>query len=380
MMEMLRCSAEGVSIDKTILADVTPGILYEIYAVMNIHGMVHLPANIIDKCGIAVDAPLLEKYKGQIPYALYSYEKMSFETEQMSEIFEEKGVPFVLLKGAVLRNLYSEPWLRPSCDIDVLVQKKDLEKAGQILENELNYKKIYIGTHHITYTSPSEVNIELHFDLIEKNQANKAMKIAKKVWDYAKVQEGYKYRYILDDSFLYFYHIAHCATHFEEGGCGIKPILDLYLLEKNIDRKSSLIKRFLRKSDLEKFEENLINLCDVWFRGKEHDKVTLVMEDFIINGGLRGSPKQNLLFKKYYFNGETGYFLSRLFISLEELKFDYPILKKAVYLTPFFVILRWLKLLFKREKRGMFERYETVKNISQEDMKYFGEMFYKIGL
>lgn len=380
MMELLRCSAEGKKIDEKIISDITPGILYEIYSITSIHGLAHLVGNVIDELEIESDAPLIEKYRKQVPDAIFSYEKLNFETEQIGELFEKNCLPFILLKGSVLRKFYREPWLRTSCDVDILVLEKDLFRAGELLENELGYKKNREGTHHITYSLGSDVKIELHFSLIEKKQANKSSEITEKVWDYAKVEEGYKYRYILDDSFLYFYLIAHSATHFEAGGCGIKPVLDLYLLNKNINSQSQEIKKFLAKSGLSDFERYFKKLSEVWFEGKEHDEITRAMEDFIINGGLRGSKNQNLLFKKYHSKGKIGYIFSRIFISLDELKNEYPILKKAVFLFPVFEVLRCIKLLLKRDKSTMIKRYEIVKNISENDMKSYGEMFDKTGL
>lgn len=380
LMEMLRCSAEGTEIDEKIISDITSGILHEIYTITNIHGLTHLLGNIIDKCDIPGDDTLVKILRTQVLDAVFSYEKLNYETEQISDVFEKNEIPFVFLKGPETRKFYSQPWLRTSCDIDILVHKSDLVRAGDFFESELGYKKVFEGTHHITYLSSGDVNIELHFALIEKNQANKASKIADKIWDYAKVQVGYQYRFILDDDFFYFYHIAHSATHFESGGCGIKPVLDLYLMSKKINCKTMGIKRLLSKSGLTDFEYYFRKLSEVWFSGEKHTEVTRLMENFIINGGLTGTKKQNLLMRKHRTNGKKGYILSRIFIPLEELKKEFPILKKMLFLFPVMGIIRWFKLLFKKEKSEIIRRYEIVKNIPEKDMKIYGEMFEKIGL
>ena len=115
--------------------------------------------------------------------------------------------------------------------MDVLIHENDLEKADYLFTNSLNYKKIHSGTHDVSYCF-NDVKIELHFALTEKNQAKNSYKITRNVWDYTRLKEGFKYQYELLESFFYFYHIAHCAIHFEAGGCGIKPVLDLYILKQ----------------------------------------------------------------------------------------------------------------------------------------------------
>ena len=104
------------------------------------------------------------------------------------------------------------------------------------------------------------------------------------------------------------------------------------------------------------------------------------MEKFIIDGGIGGTEEQNLLLKKHRAGGRIGYVFSRIFVGLRELKNEYPILKKIPVLLPFFEVLRWLKLLFKRDKNHITRRYETVKNIPEEKLKIYGGMLDEIGL
>ncbi len=380
MMDLLRCSALGEKAEENTISALTPEILQYIYTVAYRHGLTQLIGDVLEKSGFLGENPTHKRFRKEVFDAVYSYEKLSYETEQITQLFEENSIPFVLLKGAVLRYLYSAPWLRTSCDVDILVHEKNLNKAGELLEKSLNYKKVHEGTHHITYTFGDDVRIELHFDLTEKNQAKNSYKVTKKVWDYARVKDGLKYQYELPEGFIYFYHIAHCATHFEAGGCGIKPVLDLYVLKRNFNCQTPEIKSFLRKSGLTKFDEFLNCLCDVWFAGKEHNDVTRAMEKFIIDGGIGGTEEQNLLVRKHRHGGKIGYVFSRIFVPFRELKKDYPILRKIPVLLPFFEGLRWIKLLFKKDKSYIEKRYETVKNIPDEDLKIFGDMLRKTGL
>ena len=380
LMDLLRCSACGEKADESIISALTPDILQDVYTVSRRHGLSQLIGDALEKADFLGDLPSHKRLRKEVLDSVFSFEKFKYETEQTVQVFEEKRIPFVLLKGAVLRYFYSEPHLRASCDLDILVHEKDIKKAGDLLENVLNYKKIHEGTHHITYTLGDGVNVELHFALIEKHQAVNSYKIAEKVWDYARIKKGFNYQYELREEFIYFYHIAHCATHFEIGGCGIKPVLDLYILKRKINCETNEIKQILRKSGLMKFDEYLNKLCDVWFNEKEHNDVTRIMEEFIIDGGAGGTKEQNLILKKHRSGGKIGYVFSRLFVPFRELKKDYPILGKIPVLLPFFEVLRWLKLLLKKDKNYISNRYETVKNIPDEKLKKIGEMLRETGL
>lgn len=380
IMELLRCSACGEKADENIISALTPQLLQDIYTVTYRHGATQLIGDILEKAYFLGETPSHKRLRKEVFDAVYSYEKLSYETEQIGRIFEENAIPFVLLKGAFLRELYSEPYLRTSCDVDILVHEKDVSRAGELLRKELDYEHVLDGTHHITYTCGEDVRIELHFALIEKYQAKNSYKITEKVWDFARLKEGFKYQYVLSEDFIYFYHIAHCASHFEAGGCGIKPVLDLYILKQKINCETPEIKYFLRKSGLTKFDKYLNELSEVWFSKKEHNEVTRIMEKFIIDGGIGGTEEQNLLLKKHRAGGRIGYVFSRIFVGLRELKNEYPILKKIPVLLPFFEVLRWLKLLFKKDKNHITRRYETVKNIPEEKLKIYGGMLDEIGL
>ncbi|USL31713.1 nucleotidyltransferase domain-containing protein [Priestia megaterium] len=113
----------------------------------------------------------------QVEYQKNTFQMLhlSGEMERISKLFTENQIRSLFLKGpAVAHGLYGDISLRTSKDIDVLVQKSDLEKAEELLlkhgykntqENiTLNEKKG--RNYHITYFNPrKKVEIELHWRL-----------------------------------------------------------------------------------------------------------------------------------------------------------------------------------------------------------------------
>ena len=59
-----------------------------------------------------------------------------FEHTEVHEVFSREKIPYVIIKGACSAKYYPEPGLRMMGDVDFVVKKKDLARAGAILEKE----------------------------------------------------------------------------------------------------------------------------------------------------------------------------------------------------------------------------------------------------
>ena len=157
----------------------------------------------------------------------YRCEYMQDEYKNLCNVLEKAQIPFVPLKGSVIRQYYPEAWMRTSCDIDILIHEEDIEKAKALLVNEHGYTNHGKGSHDVSLYSPRGFHIELHYSLIEEGRANKSAAVLENVWNMVTVRNDWEYFYEMPDDLFYFYHIAHMAKHFETGGCGIRPFIDL---------------------------------------------------------------------------------------------------------------------------------------------------------
>lgn len=101
--------------------------------------------------------------------------QLSGEMEKISRIFIENQIQLLFLKGPVLAyDLYGDISLRTCRDLDILVPRKDIEKAenllldlgyineeGPILLNERKWKN-----HHTEYSHPKKgIQVEIHWRL-----------------------------------------------------------------------------------------------------------------------------------------------------------------------------------------------------------------------
>ena len=84
--------------------------------------------------------PVLKQYSGQQNrYAMESFRRLQALSE-VSNAFAQTGIRMISMKGPLLSmELYGDPSLRTSRDLDVMVPGEDLERAGQILA-ELGYE------------------------------------------------------------------------------------------------------------------------------------------------------------------------------------------------------------------------------------------------
>lgn len=87
----------------------------------------------LERAGRMPQGELGEKLKQQENLALYRYMNQDYALQEIGEVFTEKQIPFLPLKGSVLREEYPEPWLRTSGDIDILVHEQDVKRASQVL-------------------------------------------------------------------------------------------------------------------------------------------------------------------------------------------------------------------------------------------------------
>lgn len=115
---------------------------------------------------------LNRKYKKNTFQMLY----LSAEMERINKLCNENEIRMIFLKGPVLsQDLYGDISLRTSCDLDVLIPMRNLEKVEMLLLEQGYVKDDYIQTilndwkwrhHHITFFHPiKQIKVEIHWRL-----------------------------------------------------------------------------------------------------------------------------------------------------------------------------------------------------------------------
>ena len=104
------------------------------------------------------------------------------------------------------------------------------------------------------------------------------------------------------------------------------------------------------------------------------------MEDYILRGGVYGNNENRIMVHQQRKGGKIKYALSKIFIPCDVIKFQYPILQKHRWLTPFMEVRRWFKLIFCGHAKRSMRELSYNSNISQSQADEMKNFLYEIGL
>ncbi len=372
LFALLRSAISGDPLQENEKAVFSDDILPELLSLSKKHDVAHLLILGLDINGLRSDGQT--EIGHTLIKAVYRYEQLNFEYQNVCSALQTAQIPFIPLKGSVLRNYYPKPWMRTSCDIDILLHESDVEKAAAFLVENRGYFRKGRSPHDISLFSPAKKHIELHYDLVEDGLINQSAQVLQSVWETSTASEQNKLCYEMTDEMFYFYHIAHMAKHFEFGGCGIRPFIDLWILDQLETADQSKRDALLQRGDLMRFAEAARLLSRVWFSGAEHTEITKQMERYILRGGVYGTNENRIAVQQQKKGGRLQYAASKFFIPYDIIKYHYPILLKHRWLTPVMEVRRWCKLAFcghaKRSLRELRQNH-NVSNLEAENIQAF---------
>ncbi len=338
--------------------------LAELYRLAATHDLAHIVGQALGKCGCLGEDDASKQFKTAAMNALMRYVQLQHRYEQLCTVLETAAVPFIALKGAVLRDRYPEPWMRTSCDVDILVPPDDLERAISVLCDELQCERGGTTSHDVTLRLPDGVHVELHYDTIESAVSEPSAAVLKGIWQDAVPMEGYTYRLVLSDAMFYTYHIAHMAKHLINGGCGIRPFLDLCVLSR-IPHDEAARQELLSRCELTALGRAAEHLSRVWFGDETADALSKQLESYVLNGGSYGTVENYVTVHRAQQGSRFGYVWSRVWLRYDVIKFYYPVLQKHRWLTPLYQAIRWFKVMFSGGAKSA--AYELKQNASLSD-------------
>ena len=282
------------------------------------------------------DAFLREQLKGVLRY-----------TRQSEAEKREAGILYMPLKGAVLRTLYPKPYLRTSCDTDYLLPKEECDRAVSLLTDKGGYTVLSATPHDVAVGIRGQVTLELHSALFEERDRGA---VCPSPFEGA-LTEGESARRAMHPDYLLFYHIAHMAKHFSMGGCGLPPLVDLWLLERGKTLSGGAIE-LLRLSGLYRFYRAMHALSLSYLEGAPFDEGGEELHEYLLTGGLYGERERRLALAEEKKGGRRAYFLARVFPPKKTLEKRYPTLEKRPYLYPYYACRRLLSYLSSSDKKS----------------------------
>ena len=351
-----------------------------LFALSQRHDLAHIVGHALSKLGLLGSDEISKKFKQQAVQAFYRYVRMDHAYEQICKLLEQEQIPFIPLKGAVLRAYYPEPWMRTSCDIDILVKEEDLGRAIASLQGQLQYFTVGESDHDVSLNSPNGVRLEIHFDTIRHYAVNNCRDVLAQIWEDAVPKEPGSYHYRISDDMFYFYHIAHMAKHFQHGGCGVRSFLDLWIMNERMDFDRQKRYALLEEGGLLKFAIAAEHLSEVWLSGGVANALSKQMEGFILDGGVYGTVWNSIAVDQIKTGSKLKHACSKIFLPYDILKYDYPILQKKPWLTPLYEVKRWKRLISADNGKYVMAYLKTNARISSTEAASTAQMLKQLGL
>lgn len=378
--ELLRFELFEAELSVDVKSLITPSVLPALFTLSKRHDLAHIIGEALEKSNLLPKSSKIENlFLNERNLAFYRLANISYEYERVTSILENLKVDYLPLKGVLMRALYPQGWMRTSADIDILLSNSEVDKVVKEVVEKLNYTYQTTDAYNAIVISPNGVHVELHFDLIAKSDDSLSNKILSEVWENSTRVNNSRC-HIMNEEYFYYYHVAHMARHFFKGGCGVKPFIDLWLLNNKVEYRAEKRRSLLQAGGLLKFERACYLLSKIWLENEAYTEETKVLEEFILNGGVFGNDKNEVLIKQGKKGGKFKYVLSRIFMPLEEMQHRYKTLKKHKWLYPFFVFIRCFEVLFKGDSKRIKNELKTSAQISNQKQQEIENLIDYLGL
>lgn len=208
---------------------------------------------------MSADMPdeIWKEWSGASEQNLYRHVLFDMEREQIISKMAKQGIASLPLKGIRMAGYYPTPGMRWMCDNDILYGCKEQaqEKLCEIMEN-LGYTTVSLKGSHDVYQKKPFFNFEMHRSLVPED--SELTEYYANPWKKAVLTDEKTLQYRFTDEDEYLFHIAHAHKHFDNSGCGIRTLVDEYVIlqaKKNLDWV--YIENELVKTGLKDFEARL---------------------------------------------------------------------------------------------------------------------------
>lgn len=254
---------------------------------------------------------VLQNWEKATATAAYNNLRVSWEHNELGALMKNAGIPYVILKGCASALYYPAPINRIMGDVDFLVPKEYVDKAGQILEENGFIPWDIQHICHIVYSKPP-THLEMHFE--PAGVPNGEM--GKRVRDYLSnimdqaVELPYENGNISCPS--PFHHglilLLHTSHHLTGEGIGLRHLCDwaVFAASFSDDEFRNLFEEKLKAIGLWKFAKILTRTAEIylgcphraWAGDIENGLAYDIIRE-IFEGGNFGIKKEERIYESY---------------------------------------------------------------------------------
>ncbi len=296
------------------------------------------------------------------------------EIEYIRKSFERESIDFMFLKGTHLKSLYPLAQMRFMVDMDILVRDESMQKGGELIRARGFIQEMNNGKDIVLVKKPF-LTIELHKMLFVEGYF--MHDYFTNVWK--RTVKSTENEYKMSNNDLYVYTLAHLCEHYLEAGSCFRPLMDLFLMEKQYkDLDFDYINEQFKELGIDEFALKIKQLCDCVFNNGEHNDDLIMMENYIVFG----APVKNAdeVAKNIYSQkSKSKRMIETLLPNLKYMKLKYSILEKCPFLLPIFWFVRIFEYVFLK-KKSIDEKKQKIANVDEKSKEIMREIFEKSGL
>ncbi len=377
----LRAELDGAALSAESVSELREEQLVQALELAERHDMAHLVAHRLITDGLlsVCSDELRARAESIFMTAVFRHGRRAYTCDRAVAALSRAEIRHIPLKGAVLQDFYPQPWMRTSCDIDILVRAEELERAVEALCAD-GFRVEKRDGHDICLALDEGIHLELHFAFIEEGRFSEATDLLDSAWESAEPVDSDGYRLLMKRELFYLYILAHAAKHIENGGCGIRPFADLYLAKRKYPPDRELLESLLSDCGLLAFYRAAEALSAYWLEGDRPDRDTLLLEVYILEAGTYGSLKNRLSSVRMYKGGGVRYLCRRLFPPYGQMKTQYALLSRLPILLPVFWPVRWIRILAEGRAGGAAREINTLISADSDSISSSRELMDRLGL
>lgn len=341
LIYLLYCGVNGVTPESARVQSMDLETLYQLAAFHTVRAAVCVALKSADVEDNAFD----QAYKKAIRKNIY----LDVERKAILSEFEQQGIWYVPLKGAVLKDFYPENGMREMSDNDILFDPGKQEHAMRIMLKN-GYTAIRVGKYyHDNYHKPPMLNFELHTSLFDENQVELLYRYYADTMRLLRRDEDSQYGYHFSDEDFYVYMTAHEWKHFSAGGMGIRSLMDCYVYckAKGHTLDWAYITEQCRQLAIDDFEQLRRQLAEKVFSAETLPALTEKEQELLLyylSAGTYGNWEN--VVKKYLKNrSKASYILWQIFPDMDYMKRSVGFVKKHPLLYPAGIVYRWGRIL-----------------------------------
>lgn len=304
----------------------------------------------------------------------FQYLRQEQELLRLCSALKEKKIRFILLKGSRMRAFYPSPEMRSSCDIDILTDAPDetilalMQSLGYVFEKD--------GGTTLNFAIPPLVSVEMHRFLFDDRLSFQGY--FSTVWDRAIPSKDGSSECFLTEEDFYLYMIAHLVKHFTRYGCGLRPMLDLYLYEREAGDLCDFAaaEKKLEELDLLYFTQQMRQLLKKWFEDGDLSEQDEELTEYLMSSGVYGTEatiKANKLRQSdSVCFAKLRVLMRNVFPPLSIMRQMYPRLLRCPVLLPVAWVIRIFRILFRGDKKS--KRTQEIMRSVAVEKEYVGQV------